>query len=308
MRAWESLLLGLAVASALITLTEPTRESRIALVEAVVVADSRMAPEGQFPTPTLAAPLAPPDSRPQPVALPPVAASFTPAPPGERPFIPILMYHYVRYVDQGADPLGYGLSVTPDQLGAQLAWLKAAGYEAVRMDAVAACLRSEGPCPAHAVAITFDDGYLDAYTTALPILQQYGYPATFYIVSDFVGQPGYAGWEELRAMHRAGMELGAHSVSHPDLTTLGLEDLRDQVARSGARISEMIGAPVRSFCYPGGRFDPTVAAVVSETGFTSATTTMPDLPQNDPYTLPRLRIAGDTGLEGFQWMVQAYLP
>jgi peptidoglycan/xylan/chitin deacetylase (PgdA/CDA1 family) len=218
------------------------------------------------------------------------------------------MYHYVRYVDPGADPLGFNLSVTPEQLRAQLGWLRTAGYEAVRMDAVAACVRGLGPCPARAVALTFDDGYMDAYTAALPILQEHGYTATFYIVSGFVGQPGYMGWEEVRALRDAGMEIGAHSVTHPDLTTLGLEDLRAQVAQSGATIAAALGGPVVSFCYPGGRFNDTVAAVAGESGFTSATTTLPDGPQDNPLALPRLRISGDLAQDGFQWMVQAYLP
>ncbi|NTU85296.1 MAG: polysaccharide deacetylase family protein, partial [Chloroflexales bacterium] len=200
------------------------------------------------------------------------------------------------------------LSVTPEQFSAQLDWLHAAGYQAIRMDAMAACMRGEGPCPARAVALTFDDGYLDAYTTALPILQQYGYSATFYIVSGFVGQPGYMGWDEIRALRSAGMEIGSHSLTHPDLTTLGLDDLRAQVAQSGAEIAAAIGAPVVSFCYPSGRFNDTIIAVTGESGYTSATTTISDGPQDNPFTLPRLRIPGDLDLEGFRWMVQAYLP
>lgn len=238
----------------------------------------------------------------------PAPADFTPAPPGSVPYIPILMYHYVRYVDKAADPLGFSLSVTPEQFAAQLDWLKRSGYETVRMDQAAACLRGEGACPARAVVLTFDDGYMDAYTAALPLLQQYGYVATFYIISGFVGQPGYMGWPELQALRDAGMEIGAHSVSHPDLTGLGLEDLRAQVAQSGATLAAELGVPVVSFCYPGGKFNPTVAAVARESGFTSATTTIQDGQQSDVYTLPRLRIYGDMTQQGFEWTIAAKLP
>lgn len=238
----------------------------------------------------------------------PIGAGFTPAPPGERRYIPTLMYHYVRYVDASADPLGYNLSVTPEQLAAQLGWLKAGGYETIRMDAAAACVRGEGPCPARAVALTFDDGYMDAYTAALPLLRQHGFVATFYIVSGFVGQPGYMGWDEIRALRDAGMEIGAHSVSHPDLTTLSQADAAAQIGQSGATIAAEIGAPVRSFCYPGGRFNDLVAALARDAGYTSATTTVQDAPQDNPFTLPRLRISGDLSQEGFEWTIQAYLP
>jgi len=307
-KAWMPVLLGVLLGAALIVISVRERAAHFAPASAVGAPGGL---GGYAPPSSTRDPLAPPLSQPAPLlptAPPALPQGFTQAPPGQRPYIPILMYHYVRYVDPGADPLGFNLSVTPEQLGAQLAWLRAAGYEAVRMDAAAACVRGEGPCPARAVALTFDDGYMDAYTAALPLLQQHGYSATFYIVSGFVGQPGYMGWPEIRALRDLGMEIGAHTVTHPDLTSLGLDDMRAQVGQSGATIAAELGAPVLSFCYPGGRFNDTVAAVAREAGFTSATTTLPDGPQADPFALPRLRMSGDLTQEGFQWMVIAYLP
>jgi peptidoglycan/xylan/chitin deacetylase (PgdA/CDA1 family) len=301
MRGWLPIMLGVLLAAGLILLSEWAQPPRIAPAGAVAGLGGYTTPGGE------AEPIAPPDA-PLAAVPPAVSGAFSAAPPGERRYIPILMYHYVRYVDAGVDPLGYNLSVTPEQFDAQLGWLRAAGYEAVRMDAVAACVRGVGPCPARGVALTFDDGYMDAYTDALPILQRHGYTATFYIVSGFVGQPGYMGWDEIRALRNAGMEIGAHSVSHPDLTSLGLEDLRLQVGESGAAIASALGQPVQSFCYPAGRFSPTVAAVVAEAGFSSATTTNPDGPQGDPFALPRLRISGGLSHEGFQWMLGSALP
>jgi peptidoglycan/xylan/chitin deacetylase (PgdA/CDA1 family) len=309
MKGLTPILLGAILAAALILISARGQVARIAPAGAL---GATLGFGGATLPRATREPIAPPLSRPQPTAAPtaPPAASgaFTPLPPGQRNYIPILMYHYVRYVDAGADPLGFSLSVTPEQLAAQLAWLKAAGYETVRMDAAAACVRGEGACPARAVALTFDDGYMDAYTTVLPLLQQQGLVATFYVVTGFVGQPGYMGWPEIRALRDAGMEIGAHSLTHPDLTTLGLEDIRAQVGQSGAAIAAELGAPVRSFCYPGGRYTDTVAAVASESGYTSATTTNQDGPQDNPYTLPRLRISGGLAQDSFQGMVAAYLP
>ncbi|MCS6882874.1 MAG: polysaccharide deacetylase family protein [Oscillochloridaceae bacterium] len=302
MKLFLPVILGLILAAALVLISQRTPDRRIAPAGAVGgVEGFRLAGGTREP-------LAPPPSAPLPTLVPVALRGFTPALPGERPYVPILMYHYVRHVDRAADPLGFSLSVTPEQLDAQLGWLKAAGYETVRMDALAACMRGAGPCPLRAVALTFDDGYADAFTAALPILRRHGFVATFYIVSGFVGQPGYMNWGEIRALRDAGMEIGAHSISHPDLTGLGLEEIRAQVGQSGAVIAAEIGQPVLSFCYPGGRFNDTVVAVTREAGYTSATTTIQDGPQSDPFTLPRLRISGDTTLEGFQWMVAAYLP
>ncbi|WP_129627026.1 polysaccharide deacetylase family protein [Candidatus Oscillochloris fontis] len=240
-----------------------------------------------------------------PTPLPPPPA-YTPAPPGQRPYVPILMYHYVRTVDANLDPLGYGLSVTPDQLAAQLAWLDAQGYDTVTVATLAACMRGEVACPARAVALTFDDGHLDAYTTAFPLLQQYGAVATFYIVRGFVGQDAYMGWDEIRALAQAGMEIGAHSISHLDLTTLSYYEQVDQIARSGQEIAAEIGLPVRSFCYPAGRFNTDIATITRDAGYTSATTTIQEGPQDDPYTLPRLRIYGAMDLDGFATTIGVY--
>ncbi len=242
------------------------------------------------------------------VPAPAPAPAFAAAPIGQRPYIPILMYHYVRAVDQAADPLGYGLSVTPNQFAAQVEWLRRSGYDTIQMSALAACIHGEGACPARAVALTFDDGYIDAYTAALPVLQEYGATATFYIVSGFVGQDAYMGWDEIRALRSAGMEIGAHSISHIDLTTLNHDENVDQIARSGAEIAAQIGAPVRSFCYPAGRFNAEIAAITRDVGYTNATTTVQEGSQDDLFALPRARIYGDMSQEGFQATVAAYLP
>ncbi|MEI7772774.1 MAG: polysaccharide deacetylase family protein, partial [Chloroflexales bacterium] len=118
----------------------------------------------------------------------------------------------------------------------------------------------------------------------------------------------YMGWDEIRALRNAGMEIGAHSISHIDLTTLSHDENVDQIARSGAEIAAQIGAPVRSFCYPAGRFTPEIAAITRDVGYTSATTTVQEGAQDDPFTLPRIRIYGDMSQDGFQATVAAYLP
>jgi peptidoglycan/xylan/chitin deacetylase (PgdA/CDA1 family) len=171
------------------------------------------------------------------------------------------------------------------------------------MDQLARCIAGAEQCPAHAVALTFDDGYEDAFSVVLPALQRRGMLATFYIVSGFVGQPGYVNWEQVRALHAAGMEIGSHTVAHPDLTTLAPDQLRYELAESKAQIEAAIGQPVLSFCYPAGRFNGDIAALVAELGYTNATTTLPDLPQGDLMLLPRLRVDGSYGSAEFQWLV-----
>jgi peptidoglycan/xylan/chitin deacetylase (PgdA/CDA1 family) len=216
---------------------------------------------------------------------------------------PILMYHYVRAVDQGADPLGWELSITPELLDQQLALLAQQGYTGVRMDVLARCMRGEPLCPPRPVALTFDDGYADAYTAALPVLQRYGFTATFYIVSGFVGQPGYMTWEQLAVLRDAGMEIGAHSISHPDLTTLDAFGLARQLNEPKAEIEARLGVRVVSFCYPAGRYNGAVIEAVRAAGYENATTTRWDNDYSDLLALPRRRVSGGTTGDEVGWMV-----
>ena len=217
---------------------------------------------------------------------------------------PILMYHYIRSVDPGSDPLGYELSVTPDDFNSQMAWLHEQGYIGVRMDGITRCLRGEAPCPAKAIALTFDDGYADAYTDALPVLKRYGLIATFYIVTNFVGQPGYMTWEQVAALRDAGMEIGAHTVSHLDLTTLDWETAGFEITQSKTELDHHLNINVTSFCYPTGLYNAGIEEQVRAAGYLNATTTRWDNDTSDIMALPRRRISGETALDGFAWIVQ----
>ncbi len=236
-----------------------------------------------------------------PIAPAPADAPPDPQLSGLPP--PILMYHYVRSVDQGSDPLGYDLSVTPDEFNSQMAWLHEQGYIGVRMDGITRCLRGDAPCPSKAIALTFDDGYADAYTDALPVLKRYGLNATFYIVTNFVGQPGYMTWEQVAELRDAGMEIGAHTIDHLDLRTLDPTEMLRQIAQSKSDLESKLRISVTSFCYPAGFYDPAIEEMVRASGYLNATTTRWDNDTSDMMALPRRRIAGGTALDAFAWII-----
>jgi peptidoglycan/xylan/chitin deacetylase (PgdA/CDA1 family) len=264
-------------------------------------------PEQQPPMPTSAAPL------PVPTLFPTVPADSQPPLPaipdpgeavGGPP--PILMYHYIRKVDPSIDQLGYELSITPELFDAHMSWLHEQGYTTLRMDAAARCIRGEIRCPAKAVALTFDDGYEDAFSGALPILQRYGFTATFYIISGFVGQPGYMTWEQVAALRDAGMEIGAHTVNHPDLVNEDPAVSEYEIVQSKADLEQHLGINVTSFCYPTGLYNWSVEEQTRAAGYLNATTTRWDSDYSDMLALPRRRISGGTGTEGFAAIVQGY--
>jgi peptidoglycan/xylan/chitin deacetylase (PgdA/CDA1 family) len=242
--------------------------------------------------------------------MPPLPHRRTPptAVAGQVPFIPILMYHYVRNVDPTRDRIGYGLSVSPAKFAAQMDWLYREGYTTLRMETVARCLSGLQTCPPRSVALTFDDGYEDAYRNALPVLQHYNFVATFYIVTDFVGYTGYMNWEQLRAMRDAGMEIGAHSNTHLDLTSLDPFRATEEIAGSGQRLARELQTPITSFCYPGGQFNLAVKELVRQAGYATAVTTQQLFDQRDLLALPRARIQGEMSQQGFEETMRVFSP
>ena len=298
-REWTLFAGGVALASLLLLLAALARPQArpVTALGPPATAEVNTRPAPWF-VPVATAPV------PQPTFAPtPVSAALAPQGGVALPSAPILMYHYVRGVDQAADPLGWELSVTPELFEQHMAWLAQAGYTGVRVDLLARCMRGEPACPPRPVALTFDDGYADAYTAALPVLQRHGFTATFYVVSDFVGQPGYMTWEQLATLRDAGMEIGAHSVSHPDLTTLDAFELQRQVAQPKAEIEARLGVRVVSFCYPAGHYSWAVLEAVRAAGYESATTTRWDNDYGDMLALPRRRVSGGATGDELGWIV-----
>jgi len=237
-------------------------------------------------------------------AAPPLV--IAPGPSSIR--VPILMYHYVRVNPNVNDRLGYSLSVTPSDFDAQMDWLRANGYHTVTMQDLYAYLEKERGLPAKPVVLTFDDGYLDFYTTALPILRSHDFTAVSYVVSEFVNWPHYMSAAQIKAAQDAGIEIGSHTVSHVDLTRLSNASLQYQLTASKAALEAMLGRPVVSFCYPSGRFGSREAAAVAAAGYEDATTTMGGSWHSlaDRYIWTRVRVSGGETLAQYADAVLSY--
>ncbi|MGH2460615.1 MAG: polysaccharide deacetylase family protein [Chloroflexota bacterium] len=229
------------------------------------------------------------------------AGAATPTPPVDlaevlprKAGVPILMYHYIRVNPNPKDRAGFILSVTPADFAQQMALLDANGFHTVTMAQVRDYVLHGTPLPPKPIALTFDDGYDDAYSAARPVLEQHHQTATFFIISGFVDRARYLTWSQVEALDRQGMEIGSHTVHHPDLAILGLSSLRFELDTSRSDLEAHIGHPVLDFCYPGGEFSPTVVREVARTGYLSATTTRSGVAVrgDNPLELPRLRVWG----------------
>jgi peptidoglycan/xylan/chitin deacetylase (PgdA/CDA1 family) len=219
----------------------------------------------------------------------------------------ILMYHAIgRTASEG----GSCFVVSRAKFQRQMAWLKWRGYRVLSLRDLIAHREANQLPPARSVVITFDDGYADNYDVALPILRRYGFPATVFVVSDSVGQS--ATWvsdealrgrpllsgRQLAEMANCGIEIGAHTRTHPSLPTLPAEHQESELRGSRAALEQQLGQAVLTFAYPFGDYDAAVAARVGVAGFIGACCSRSGV--NDPSTPPfELRRAEVRGTESF---------
>jgi peptidoglycan/xylan/chitin deacetylase (PgdA/CDA1 family) len=180
-------------------------------------------------------------------------------------------------------------------------WLAQNGFHPITLEDLNAYLNGERGLPARPVILTFDDGYADFYTTALPILRRHDFRAVAYVVSGFIGRPGYMTAAQVQAADRAGIEIGSHTVDHVNLTTQSSGNLRYELTASKQALEHLLGHPVLSFCYPSGRFNARVVAAVRAAGYRDATTTMFRVvrTRDDRYVWGRQRIWGGETLGQF---------
>jgi peptidoglycan/xylan/chitin deacetylase (PgdA/CDA1 family) len=125
--------------------------------------------------------------------------------------------------------------------------------------------------PEKSVIISFDDGWQNQFRYALPILQKYNFTATFFVVTGFVGSPGFLSWPELKTLHAAGMTIGSHSRSHPYLDRIrDPAVLWDQIYNSKQILETRLGVRVDNFAYPYGAYNTTTSSTVREAGYKTA--------------------------------------
>ncbi len=215
--------------------------------------------------------------------------------------VPVLMYHYVRVNPVASDTLGFGLSVTPPDFAAQMSLLHADGFHPVSPAEVRRALTTGAALPPRPVVLTFDDGYEDFFTAALPVLRREGFTAVPFVVSGFMGRNGYMTAAQVQQAAAAGMTIGAHTVDHPDLTKLSPAAVRFEVSASRTALRQLTGQPVADFAYPYGALDSTAVTAVSDAGFADAFTTAPGeaWTSSQRLTLPRVRVGGGESLQAF---------
>jgi peptidoglycan/xylan/chitin deacetylase (PgdA/CDA1 family) len=230
--------------------------------------------------------------------------------------IPILMYHQIAGRPEAADRL----AVSPDAFAGQLARLQAGGYTTLTAAALAAALAGGGrELPPRPVVLTFDDGFADFHARALPLLQRYGCTATVFVTTGWIAdaaapagaRPGrMLSWSQIAELAGAGVEIGAHSHSHPELDQLGEDMLRFELKHSKGLLEDRLGRPAPGLAYPFGYSDAEVRRMAREAGYryacAVANTTVG--PGWDDMALPRLTVRQSTTPRAFEQMAAGRAP
>jgi peptidoglycan/xylan/chitin deacetylase (PgdA/CDA1 family) len=171
----------------------------------------------------------------------------------------ILCYHRVNDREKGY------LSVPVDAFRKQMKWLSEQGYHSASLADLL-----DGKIDEKSVVITFDDGYEDNYQHAFPIMRDYGFQGIIFLIAKKIGEPSYLKISQIEDMMKSGFEFGSHTLSHPNLKTLSVEQKRHEIADSKIALEKLFGTPFDFFCYPFGQFDAEAAQIVKETGYRGA--------------------------------------
>ncbi|MFE1287104.1 polysaccharide deacetylase family protein [Streptomyces sp. NPDC058751] len=222
--------------------------------------------------------------------------------------VPVFLYHAVS--DDSPSWLAR-FTVSPRRFVEQLDMIADSGLRVVPLRQLVAALLGGPPVPPRSAVLTFDDGYADFATTVAPLLAARGLPSTLYVTtgalepSDGGPFPSVAtlGWAQVRELDAAGVEIGGHTETHPQLDTLPRTTVREEVAGCKRRIEDALGHRVDSFAYPHGYSSRTVRALVREAGWTSAAAIRAasafSSQEDDPLRFARLMVQADTGPDRF---------
>lgn len=215
--------------------------------------------------------------------------------------VPILVYHQIEKLPYRRIPFA-GMFVDPDSFKRQMGWLARLGYRGVSVREAWPYIT--GLKHGKVVGITFDDGYSNTLHNAAPVLSEYGFSATNYIVANQIG--GSNVWDrsrgippsacmnvsQLREWQAAGHEIGAHTLDHPLLTECSQKEAREQIDRCKTILEDLTGTEITSFCYPYGANNALLRNMVEEAGYDNAVTTRSTKAQrtDDRFGIPRIYI------------------
>jgi peptidoglycan/xylan/chitin deacetylase (PgdA/CDA1 family) len=238
----------------------------------------------------------------------------------EKKKVPILMYHSIS---QPSNPKFKQFIVPPVLFADQMAYLHQHAYTPITVtQLIKARAQGRSALPEQPVVLTFDDGFADFFTEALPVLQHYGFVATLYVATAYINgmsrwlrREGEAAhpmltWDQLTEINAYGIECGSHTHWHPQLDTLPITRARDEIVQCKKLLEGHLGQEVTSFAYPYGYHTAAIKRLVREAGYTSACAVKYEMSSNttDPFALARFLVSADTGVDALAALLNKDFP
>lgn len=209
--------------------------------------------------------------------------------------LPILMYHHIRDFNDPTDKIGTNLSVSPSDFATQLDLIKERGYTAINFQDIL-----NGNLPEKSIILTFDDGYENFYQNAYPELKKRGMKAVSYIIVNDIGKNEYMTRDQIIEINNNDIEIGSHTLSHPDLATATSTRAEKEILDSKKQLEDIIVKKVISFCYPSGKYNDATENYVKNSGYSFAVTTKGGITTfADLFTLNRYRINNGTTINSW---------
>jgi len=224
------------------------------------------------------------------------------------------MYHWLRPQGLPSASRSPQLEITPELFERQMTLLRRAGYASVPLKTAAAG-SDNAALPPRPIVITFDDGTLDFWEHARPVLERVGFTATLFVVSGHVGghsswdrdlgEPDrpLMSWDQIRSLHGQGFEFGSHTHNHRPLTELSEEQARSELSRSRRKLEDELGVAPKFLAYPRGCYDERHKRLAREAGYAGACAVIlhwRDLWRSDRYELKRMTIKGTESMLRFR--------
>lgn len=213
--------------------------------------------------------------------------------------VPVLMYHHINSLT-GEQKTSSSLTVATQTFQEQMDYLVKKGYQTITPRQLYDDLNG-GSLPAKPILITFDDGYVDNFNEAFPILKNHGFKFTIFLPTGLINSgPNYLNWNQLKEMKDSGfLNVGAHTWSHKALVNLSPEKLKTEISLSKTQIEDFYGGPVEAFAYPYGSDNKTVEAELRNESFLMAfLTTRGAQCAKLPFEFHRIRI-GNASLTAY---------
>jgi peptidoglycan/xylan/chitin deacetylase (PgdA/CDA1 family) len=210
--------------------------------------------------------------------------------------IPVLMYHAIGY------EAGNTARLPKENFKKQMKYLKNNGYVTLTLDEAYDFFAKNKPVPEKSVVLTFDDGYVDNYLEALPILKEFGFKATIFVITDAVDKSkNYMNVEQLKKMEASGMDIQSHTSHHKNFKELSYNEQLETLKRSKNFLEKSLNKRIKYFAYPYGEYSKESLKAVKEAGYTMAFATAGRWSDKSDgiLTLDRVFISGSANLDVF---------